>query len=175
MASILALLETPAGADNPPSHLVTITYIGVDSSNNVYVADVQNDRVLKSDHQWNYLTAWGCRGTDDGWQAAACDFGQISNLWRHLPFAHDTGAGTELGGFRKCTALLDHTFVGLQPGAKHRSFELDERNGQSGSQPHKFAESGSPPYDFREYNVPAETLTSRWLSFTRRWMKFCPL
>ena len=40
--------------------------ITTDSSGNVYVADVGNDRIQKFDSDGNFITKWGSEGTGDG-------------------------------------------------------------------------------------------------------------
>ena len=70
---------TPLRADNPPTYLTQFGSAGsgngqfeyplgiaVDSSNNVYVADSDNNRVEKFDRNGNYLTQWGSLGSGNG-------------------------------------------------------------------------------------------------------------
>src|ERR1039457_2438658 len=72
-------LVTPLRADNPPTYLFQwgsagsgngqFIYpygIAVDSSNNVYVADTDNDRIEKFDSNGNYLTQWGSHSSGNG-------------------------------------------------------------------------------------------------------------
>jgi hypothetical protein len=40
--------------------------IAIDSSDNVYVADWNNDRIQKFDNNGNFITSWGSDGTDAG-------------------------------------------------------------------------------------------------------------
>src|ERR1039458_9384487 len=76
LAALLALV-TPLRADNPPTYLFQIDsaavpggflpeMVALDSSNNVYVADYNNDRIEKFSSSGTYLTQWGSLGTNDG-------------------------------------------------------------------------------------------------------------
>jgi DNA-binding beta-propeller fold protein YncE len=75
----LPALVTPLRADNPPTFLfqwgsqgsgngqfITLEGIAVDSSNNVYVVDRDNNNVQKFDSDGYYLTQWGNEGTGNG-------------------------------------------------------------------------------------------------------------
>src|ERR1039457_6226005 len=81
--SILILLTgwlaiaTPLRAANPPTYLFQIDSatvpggfapygVALDGSNNVYIADYSNSRVVKFDRNGNYLTQWGSLGTNNG-------------------------------------------------------------------------------------------------------------
>jgi DNA-binding beta-propeller fold protein YncE len=76
LAGLLAMV-TPLRAQNPPTYLFQIdssvvpsgftpTFVALDSSNNVYVANEYNDRVEKFDRGGNYLTQWGSPGSGNG-------------------------------------------------------------------------------------------------------------
>ena len=76
LAGLLATVM-PLRADNPPTYLFEIDssavpggftpiFVALDSSNNVYVTDEFNDRVVKLDKNNNYLTQWGSYGTGNG-------------------------------------------------------------------------------------------------------------
>jgi DNA-binding beta-propeller fold protein YncE len=78
LAGLLAVV-TPLRADNPPIILFQwgsqgsgngqFSYpsgIAVDSSNNVYVADSDNNRIQKFDSSGNFLTQWGSPGSGNG-------------------------------------------------------------------------------------------------------------
>jgi hypothetical protein len=73
----LLVIVTPMRADNSPTYLYEINSsavpggfipvcMAVDSNNNVYVTDDENERVLKFDKNGNYLTQWGSSGSDNG-------------------------------------------------------------------------------------------------------------
>jgi tripartite motif-containing protein 71 len=72
-------VATPLRADNPPTYVFQwggygggngqFDYpagVAVDTSNNVYVADLSYDRVQKFDSNGNYLTQWGSSGSGNG-------------------------------------------------------------------------------------------------------------
>jgi DNA-binding beta-propeller fold protein YncE len=78
LAGLLAAV-TPLRADNPPTYLFqwgnygagngqfnSPAGIAVDSSNNVYVVDANNNRVEKFTSNGNYLTQWGSSGSGNG-------------------------------------------------------------------------------------------------------------
>ena len=76
LAGLLALV-TPLRADNPPTYLFQINPsavprgfqaagVAVDSSNNVYVTDEKNIRVVKFASNGTYLSQWGSAGTNNG-------------------------------------------------------------------------------------------------------------
>jgi DNA-binding beta-propeller fold protein YncE len=76
MAGLLAVV-LPLRADNPPTYLFEIDAsavaggfdphaVAVDSSNNVYVADYSNSRIVKFSGNGTYLTQWGSNGTGPG-------------------------------------------------------------------------------------------------------------
>src|ERR1039457_4818202 len=76
LAGLLATV-TPLRADNPPTYLFQIDssvvpggfqpkFVVLDSSNNIYVTDISNDRVVKFDRNGNYLAQWGSYGTNNG-------------------------------------------------------------------------------------------------------------
>ena len=76
MAGLLALV-TPLRADNPPTYLFEIDssavpggfdpgFVALDGSNNVYVADYYNNRVVKFAANGTYLTQWGSSGSGNG-------------------------------------------------------------------------------------------------------------
>jgi len=76
MAGLLALV-TPLRADNPPTYLFEIdssaapggfepNFVALDASNNVYVTDGLNRRVVKFTAGGAYLTQWGSMGTGPG-------------------------------------------------------------------------------------------------------------
>jgi DNA-binding beta-propeller fold protein YncE len=76
LAGLLAVV-TPLRADNPPTYLFQIdsaavpggfypNYVALDSSNNVYVTDYYNDRVVKFASNGIYLTQWGNLGSGNG-------------------------------------------------------------------------------------------------------------
>src|ERR1700685_4185557 len=75
----LPALVTPLRGDNPPTYLTQFGGAGsgngqfenpigiaVDSSNNVYVTDVGNNRVEEFDRYGNYLAQWGSGGGGNG-------------------------------------------------------------------------------------------------------------
>ena len=70
-------MVTPLRADNPPTFLFEIDAsavpggfnpygVALDSSNNVYVADIGNSRIEKLTSSGNYLTQWDSYGTNNG-------------------------------------------------------------------------------------------------------------
>jgi DNA-binding beta-propeller fold protein YncE len=77
LVALLAVV-TPLRADNPPTYLFQIdssvvpgtgfapAFVALDSSNNVYVTDRDNNRVEKFDSNGNYLAQWGSYGTNNG-------------------------------------------------------------------------------------------------------------
>src|ERR1039458_1866049 len=76
LAGLLALV-TPLRADNPPTYLFQIDssavpggfdpgFVALDRSNNVYVVDYYNSRVLKFAGNGTYLTQWGSSGSGNG-------------------------------------------------------------------------------------------------------------
>jgi uncharacterized repeat protein (TIGR03803 family) len=76
LAGWLALV-TPLRADNPPTYLFEIdasavpggfepNQLAVDSSNNLYVTDILNNRVIKFSSNGRYLTQWGSVGGGRG-------------------------------------------------------------------------------------------------------------
>jgi DNA-binding beta-propeller fold protein YncE len=77
MAGLLAMV-TPLRADNPPTYLFEIDasavpggsfipeYLALDSSNNVYVTDVNNICIFKFTAFGEYLTKWGTPGSGNG-------------------------------------------------------------------------------------------------------------
>ena len=78
LAGLLAM-ATPLRADNPPTYLTQWGSrdtgngqfefpmgIAMDSSDNIYVADSDNNRVEKFDRNGNYLTQWGSLGNGNG-------------------------------------------------------------------------------------------------------------
>jgi hypothetical protein len=71
----LMALVTPLRADNPPTYLFQIDsvpsgfspgFVALDSSNNFYVTDYYNDRVVKLTAGGLYLTQWGNSGSGNG-------------------------------------------------------------------------------------------------------------
>src|ERR1039458_8843982 len=76
LAGLLALV-TPLRAQNPPTYLFQIDSsavsggfraggVALDRSNNVYVTERANDRVLKFARNGTYLGQWGSLGTNNG-------------------------------------------------------------------------------------------------------------
>ena len=76
LASWLAVV-TPLHADNPPTYVFEIdasaasggfypAFVALDSSNNVYVSDGGNDRIVKFSGGGTYLTQWGVSGAGNG-------------------------------------------------------------------------------------------------------------
>ena len=78
LAALLALV-TPLRADNPPTYLFEIDssavpggaifnpgFVALDSENNVYAGDGNNDRIVKFGGGGTYLTQWGSAGSGNG-------------------------------------------------------------------------------------------------------------
>ncbi len=78
LAGWLALV-TPLRADNPPTYFFQIDsadvpgglgfyphFVALDSSNNVYVSDAANNRIVKFSGGGTLLTQWGSPGTANG-------------------------------------------------------------------------------------------------------------
>jgi DNA-binding beta-propeller fold protein YncE len=76
LAGLLAVV-TPLRADNPPTYLFEIdssaapggfepNFVALDASNNVYVTDGLNRRVVKFSGSGTYLTQWGSLGSGNG-------------------------------------------------------------------------------------------------------------
>jgi DNA-binding beta-propeller fold protein YncE len=68
---------TPLRADNPPTYLFQIassavpggfepTFVALDASNNVYVAEYDKNRIVKFTTLGTYLTQWGSSGSGNG-------------------------------------------------------------------------------------------------------------
>jgi tripartite motif-containing protein 71 len=77
LALFLLAIATPLHAQNPPTYLFQIDSsavpggfapygVALDGSNDVYVADYGNNRIVKFDRDGNYLTQWGSSGTNNG-------------------------------------------------------------------------------------------------------------
>jgi len=61
--TLLATIGGPGTEDGKFSYPM---YIGVDSSNNIFVSEQNNNRVQKFDSNGNFVTKWGSAGTNDG-------------------------------------------------------------------------------------------------------------
>jgi DNA-binding beta-propeller fold protein YncE len=95
LAGLLAM-ATPLRADNPPTYLTQWGSrdtgngqfefpmgIAMDSSDNIYVADSDNNRVEKFDRNGNYLTQWGSLGSDNGqlWNPVSVAVDSSNNVY----------------------------------------------------------------------------------------------